>query len=118
MWDVLSATQLLRLQDIPAAADLLRDYTAAAGRPDRDSSSSSAAAGGSASPSSSGISSLAWVMPGSSVLAVVVAPALLLLWDVAGEQQRRDALAARCSHAVTFKALQVFSWFNLHFLCC
>jgi hypothetical protein len=27
-------------------------------------------------------------MPGSNVLAVVVAPALLLLWDVAGEQHR------------------------------
>jgi hypothetical protein len=86
VWDVLSATQLQRLQDAPAARDLLRDYTAAAGRSDRDSSSSGVPAGSSTGPSSSGISSLAWVMPGSNVLAVVVAPALLLLWDVAGEQ--------------------------------
>jgi hypothetical protein len=88
VWDVLSATQLARLQDVPTASDLLRDHTAAAARPDRDSSSSSStatAAGGSAGPSSSGITSLAWVMPGSNVLAVVVAPALLLLWDVAGK---------------------------------
>jgi hypothetical protein len=40
---------------------------------------------------SSGVTSLAWVMPGSSVLAVLVAPALLLLWDVKGEcAQRRQ----------------------------
>jgi hypothetical protein len=38
--------------------------------------------GGGVSSSGGGIQSMAWVMPGHTVLAVVVASALLLLWDV------------------------------------
>jgi hypothetical protein len=49
--------------------------------------SSGGGSGGSAASSSAvgGVASLAWVLPGHQVLAVVLAPALLLLWDVASE---------------------------------
>jgi hypothetical protein len=63
-------------------------------------------AGSSGGPSSSGISSLAWVMPGSNVLAVVVAPALLLLWDVSGEHQQ----VARASGVQALPANACLLW--------
>lgn len=59
------------------------------GGPGGGSSGSSGAAGGGGW---GGVQAMAWVMPGHHVLAVVVAPALLLLWDVHGESQGQGCL--------------------------
>jgi hypothetical protein len=77
VWDVLTAAPIARINDLPAAREVLRDYAARVSSGDMTGSSSS-----SSSSISGGITSLAWVMPGSDVLAMVVAPALLLLWEV------------------------------------
>jgi len=94
VWDVSSATPTARLDDNTAARQLIRDYRARSSSTSSNEGPSGGAgslftqqsggggAAAAAGASGSGVSSLAWVMPGSSVLAVVVAPALLLLWDV------------------------------------
>lgn len=58
IWDVMSASVLSRLEDVSAANTVLKEYKG-------DGS----------------IHGLAWVLHAPSVLAVLVAPALLLLWD-------------------------------------
>jgi hypothetical protein len=103
VWDVSTASPAARLEDVPTAAEVMRDYrsrNSSDGGPGGSGSlfpqpTSTGTAGGSAAAAAaaaavgvapgSGVSSLAWVMPGSCVLAVVLAPALLLLWDVSSE---------------------------------
>lgn len=102
VWDVLAAAPMARLADVPRAAALVHAHTATRGALSnnnstaQDAGASSAAAlqgssgqrtGGvtaAAPPPQAGVTSLAWVLPGRHVLAVVVAPALLLLWDTRG----------------------------------
>ncbi len=60
IWDVMNAAVLHRLEDVPNARDLARRGNGVA------------------------VQCLAWVLPRSGVLAVVLAPAQLLLWDVHG----------------------------------
>lgn len=102
MWDVSTASPAARLEDVPTAAEVLRDYrsrNSSDGGPGGSGSlfpqpTNTGTAGGSAAAAAvgvaagNGVSSLAWVMPGSCVLAVVLAPALLLLWDVSSEWPR------------------------------
>lgn len=97
VWDVLSASQIARLEDVPAAKDVLRDYLA------RPSSSADRDRDSSRTPGDTdGITSLAWVMPESNVLAVVVAPALLLLWDVTCESgTQQPSLRLACHRQAT-----------------
>jgi WD40 repeat protein len=111
VWDVSTASPTARLEDTPSAREVMRDYRA------RTSSEGGAGGSGSLFPqtsgvggtgggaaatagvgvaSGSGVSCLAWVMPGSSVLAVVLAPALLLLWDVNSEW-RQASQCTRCT---------------------
>lgn len=111
VWDVLAASRVARLEDVPAARELLRDYASRTGGaaepllplPSAGGSGASGSAGNSAgggsSSGSGGVTSLAWVMPGSDVLAVVVAPALLLLWDVGGALAAPAAASAAAAAA-------------------
>jgi hypothetical protein len=77
VWDVLSGTPLIVLGDLPAAQQLYREYLKGLG------SFISAAPEGLPPPGA--ISALAWIMPKDPLLAVLVAPGLLLLWDTTGE---------------------------------
>lgn len=112
VWDVSTASPAARLEDIPAAREVMRDYRARTSSEGGTAGSGSlfpqpsgvggtgggaAAAAGVGVASGSGVSSLAWVMPGSSVLAVVLAPALLLLWDVNSEWLK----TSYCTHLKT-----------------
>ena len=65
VWDAASGAAAARLDDAPAAQELLDAYAASA-RGD------------------CGVQGLAWVLPGRGALAVVIAPALLVVWDPAG----------------------------------
>jgi hypothetical protein len=65
IWDVLSTAVAARLDDVPAAQDALDAY-AAATRGDCP------------------VVGLAWVLPSPGALAVVVGPALLMIWDTQG----------------------------------
>jgi len=62
IWDVISASVTARLDDVAAAQELLDSYSAA-------------------TKGDCAVQGLAWVLPCLGVLAVVVAPALLLIWD-------------------------------------
>lgn len=86
VWDVLTASPIARLQDVPAAREILREYAAKVTSMDATITTGGNAAAGSAA--ATGVASLAWVLPGSQTLAVVLSPALLLLWDV----------TSRCTH--------------------
>lgn len=101
VWDVGAACPAARLEEVPSARDIMRDYRARTssdgGGPGGSGSLFPQAQGGGAGgggataaaavgvAAGSGVPSLAWVMPGSQVLAVVLAPALLLLWDTKSE---------------------------------
>ncbi|GBF90134.1 hypothetical protein Rsub_03267 [Raphidocelis subcapitata] len=65
VWDVLSASVSARLDDVPAAQELLGSYAAA-------------------TKGECAVQGLAWVLPDPPALAVVIAPALLLIWDTQG----------------------------------
>jgi hypothetical protein len=105
VWDVGAACPAARLEEVPSARDIMRDYRARTssdgGAPGGSGSLFPQAQGGGAGgggattaaaavgvAAGSGVPSLAWVMPGSHVLAVVLAPALLLLWDTNSEWGR------------------------------
>ena len=83
VWDVLSGTPLIVLGDLPAAQHLYREYLKGLG------SFISAAPDGLPPPGA--ISALAWIMPKDPLLAVLVAPGLLLLWDTTGAACNRHS---------------------------
>lgn len=63
VWDVTSASVMARLEDVPQARELTRERRGGEG---------------------CAIQGLAWVLARPGVLAIVIAPALLVLWDTKG----------------------------------
>lgn len=84
VWDVFTASPVARLEDVHAARELLKEY---AGRVASNGNALAAGTTSTGDASSIGVASLAWVLPNFSMLAVVMSPGLLMLWDVAGKSQ-------------------------------
>ena len=85
MWDVLTARPVARLEDVPAARELFKDYANRVSNLDETAMPGNATSNTGYSSAACGVTSLAWVLPGFKMLAVVVSPALLLVWDVISE---------------------------------
>ena len=82
LWDVLNAMIVGCLDDVPAAASILDAYADAAR-------------------SDCAVQGMAWVLPGAGALAVVFAPALLMIWDTKGERRALRAWMRVCARAGT-----------------
>lgn len=85
VWDVLSASPVARLDDLSSARELLKEYTTKTASSENPLAAGTANNSVTSNAAAAGVASLAWVLPSAKLLAVVVSPALLLLWDVAGE---------------------------------